>query len=331
MKSQTYGFGFQPTVSSHHFCVGIPRQAGADIIVKEIRNGAEYPRCILPRRHWEAIAFPLQASLNQRLQNLGLPLGHWHTGETQIERLLGKELCLLALAIEEAPIEQIAQALSTWGTLWDAERWWLYTETAAATGRALEDRGYGWRTLLHMWMTTPPQRKRVPPPADQAFFVARSGRNASLSIYEVVDSALQDRREEPALLRAEIPFEIWSALATPVATYFRHRLKAKGEADQSTAWRTWHDVLPRHLGRELALLAWELEEATREVYHSVFLNWSGFRPEERWQLYQWVQHDYESLPEGRGKRLRGGIRVMLQENLIDQTRPLAQHQEVIAI
>jgi Protein of unknown function (DUF3780) len=70
------------------------------------------------------------------------------TGVNPVSRLLGKELVLLAWAIEEAEPGQSASALANWQGLAPEERWWLYTMTAAQTGHAHRGRGRGWRHAL---------------------------------------------------------------------------------------------------------------------------------------------------------------------------------------
>ena len=60
---------------------------------------------------------------------------------------LGKELCVLCWAVDEAPPDDIANALRNWEALAPEERWWLYTMTVATTDQALQ-RGLGLRKAL---------------------------------------------------------------------------------------------------------------------------------------------------------------------------------------
>ena len=60
---------------------------------------------------------------------------------------LGKELCVLCWAVEEASIDDIPNALRNWEALAPEERWWLYTMTVATTGQAMK-KGVGWRKAL---------------------------------------------------------------------------------------------------------------------------------------------------------------------------------------
>jgi hypothetical protein len=71
----------------------------------------------------------------------------WTTGANQVERLLGKELLVLAWAVERANPEMIPNALRNWTGLRPEERWWLFNITAAATGTS-DDTDVGWRKAL---------------------------------------------------------------------------------------------------------------------------------------------------------------------------------------
>ena len=51
---------------------------------------------------------------------------------------LGKELCILCWAVEDASPEDIPNALHNWEALAPEERWWLYTMTVATTGQAMQ-------------------------------------------------------------------------------------------------------------------------------------------------------------------------------------------------
>ena len=118
-------------------------------------------RVILPRQKWEAIADPVKAEFNQRLRQMGLKSGQWAVkagkgGQTPISRLFGKELVLLAWAIEEADPALIPIALKNWLGLAPEERWWLFTMTNAATGHAIAGRGKGWRKAVRYALTENP-------------------------------------------------------------------------------------------------------------------------------------------------------------------------------
>ena len=64
-------------------------------------------RVILPRPVWSGIAEIARRAFNNRLKAARIPTGRWHAGTNLVERLLGKELCVLAWAAETANDEQI--------------------------------------------------------------------------------------------------------------------------------------------------------------------------------------------------------------------------------
>jgi hypothetical protein len=66
---------------------------------------------VLARPKWDAIADPVRAELNQRLKARGIGPGRWKTGGVHLSRLLGKELTLLAWAIEDADPALVPNAL----------------------------------------------------------------------------------------------------------------------------------------------------------------------------------------------------------------------------
>jgi len=164
-------FGFDPSESRHHFVVDIPRGGDAPIKISEhltwddevgssaVSSGASQDgqiRVILPRIKWDAVADEVRTQFNLRLKKLGKKSGNWRAGLNLVRRELGKELILLAWAIEEADPALIPTALVNWNGLVPEERWWLYTQTAAATGHGINDRGRGWRKAVRYALTENP-------------------------------------------------------------------------------------------------------------------------------------------------------------------------------
>lgn len=159
----TIGFGcpnkrdphhFVNEIGPHHFVVDIPADRYRPVLITE-NYGIEstsgeglVDRCELPRSTWTALAEEVRAEFNQRLKEKHLAPGRWRIGENKVERLLGKELLVLAWAVEQASCAVVPQALRNWQGLKPEERWWLCTMTAAATGR-LNDSGRGWRKALY--------------------------------------------------------------------------------------------------------------------------------------------------------------------------------------
>jgi hypothetical protein len=83
------------------------------------------------------------------LKERKLTTSRWKVGVNKVDRLLGKELCVLAWATEQAtPDENKGPVIcSKWSALRPEERWWLFSMTAAEGGMA-EDQERGWRKAL---------------------------------------------------------------------------------------------------------------------------------------------------------------------------------------
>jgi hypothetical protein len=111
---------------------------------------------ILARPKWDALADEVRAEFNRRLRQLGHKPGAWKAGVNWVRRELGKELVMLAWAVEDADPSLIENALGNWRGLVPEERWWLYTQTAAATGHGQLDRNKGWCKALRYALTENP-------------------------------------------------------------------------------------------------------------------------------------------------------------------------------
>jgi uncharacterized protein DUF3780 len=89
-----------------------------------------------------------------------------------VDRLLGKELCVLAWAAETATEEQLPVICSKWAALRAEERWWLFAMTVAEAGLP-EDTQRGWRRALFLALSDgekpAPGRKRRRPPEQDLF------------------------------------------------------------------------------------------------------------------------------------------------------------------
>ncbi len=183
-----FGFGFVPAESEHHFLVIIPAGKKEEIVMLENFQYDENParlamnlslgkenlnvRIILSHPKWEAIAGEVQAEFNRRLKKIGLKPGQWKAGHIPVSRLLGKELVLLAWAIEDADPALIPMAIRNWLGLKPEERWWLYTMTNAATGHAIYGRNKGWRKAIRYALTENPISESYKLPTMEFFKVA---------------------------------------------------------------------------------------------------------------------------------------------------------------
>ena len=172
IRAKPAGFGFRPEESEHHFVVAVPPGSREDVLVSEYlrfdpETGYAPPslglgpqdaklRVKLSRAKWNAVADEIRVEFNRRLKHEGLPAGRWKTGSNPVARLLGKELTLLAWAVEDADPTLIPAAVKNWLGLAPEERWWLFTMTNAATGHALHGRGKGWRKAVRFALTENP-------------------------------------------------------------------------------------------------------------------------------------------------------------------------------
>ncbi|MBQ5497109.1 MAG: DUF3780 domain-containing protein [Acetobacter sp.] len=125
------------------------RNQGGQVHIMEYMGHKErlILRVLLSRQRWLAIREPVQREFNARLKAYKLKTASWKTGENDVERLLGAELCVLAWAVEAMPLAHIPKAIGAWLGLRPEERWWLYRVTVNTAGRA-EDTGIGWRVAL---------------------------------------------------------------------------------------------------------------------------------------------------------------------------------------
>ena len=150
-------FGAPEKFGAHLFRVEVPAaRTGSVVIVEDYGyrgNEAGIPRdeerAILDRRVWSKISDTARREFNARLKAAKLPAGRWHSGTNLVERLLGKELCVLAWAAEPATDEQLPVVCSKWTALRPEERWWLFSMTVAEAGLP-EDKERGWRRALYL-------------------------------------------------------------------------------------------------------------------------------------------------------------------------------------
>ena len=174
-KKNILGFGYNSDLTDHYFLVTVPasRAKGAEVMISEhfewqnpekgkeiytsLNNENAHIKVILKRFMWDDIAEETKAEFNRRLRTYGIEPGKWKKkGQIHLERTLGKELVLLAWAVEECDPVLISTAVRNWLGLAPEERWWLYTMTNASTGHALNDRNKGWRKAIRFALTENP-------------------------------------------------------------------------------------------------------------------------------------------------------------------------------
>ncbi len=162
------GLGFLPDEARHGFLIDVPKGAGGNdmVCISEHRGNdldhmgvreavATSPsdpslRVLLDRARWLALAPGFWEEANRRLRANGLSPAKFQKNPGKpipVHPSLGKELCILCWAVEEATPDDIPNALHNWEALAPEERWWLYTMTVATTGQAMQ-KGIGWRKAL---------------------------------------------------------------------------------------------------------------------------------------------------------------------------------------
>ena len=168
--AEALGLGLLLDEVHHGFVVRLGER-GRDVIVFEHSDfdvddagaltlptnpAAAMVRVRLARTKWNEIAPPFSEEATRRLKRPGLATPKQPTkGDMPMHPSLGKELCVLCWAIEDAEHDVIPAAVQNWEGLAPEERWWLYTMTAAATGQA-QDAGRGWRKALQYALTDNP-------------------------------------------------------------------------------------------------------------------------------------------------------------------------------
>lgn len=165
----TLGFGVPATSDPHHFKVIIPKASTGKVQISEhlglqaaSNDNAVIDRVLLDRPRWTAIRAEVQRAFNARLAAHGIKPGAWKVGDNPVDRLLGKELCVLAWAVEQMEMEKIPVAVRNWLALRPEERWWLFGMTALATG-GIEDAEEGWRVALRYALGDKAQNEMLKP------------------------------------------------------------------------------------------------------------------------------------------------------------------------
>jgi hypothetical protein len=174
----TVDFGAPEKFGAHVFRVEIQASRNEPVVIVEDYgyrgHEAGIPRdeerVVLSRPVWSGIADIARREFNDRLKAAKGLTGRWHTGTNLVERLLGKELCVLAWAAETANDEQLRVIASKWAALRPEERWWLFSMTVGEAGLP-DDTQRGWRRALFFALSdgesrAPGRRRRRPSEPD---------------------------------------------------------------------------------------------------------------------------------------------------------------------
>ena len=184
----TLGFGVPATSDPHHFQVIIPKATSGKVQISEhlglqahSDEFAVIDRVLLERPRWTAIRSEVQRAFNTRLKEHNLKTDSWKVGDNLVDRLLGKELCVLAWAVESMEMEKIPVAVRNWLALRPEERWWLFGMAAMTTG-GIGDGNKGWRLALRHALGDVAQNEMLKPRS-----VKRQSDNNELPLLDLFD------------------------------------------------------------------------------------------------------------------------------------------------
>jgi hypothetical protein len=160
-KRQFIGFGFDPGESAHHFAVIFPERDEDPVTIEErfawngeaeaIADDAKRPivKAYLDRYRWGRIAEVVRGQFNKKIRSDGHRSVSWKTDQPNIlPPHFGKELTLLAWAVEDMEESLIPNIIANWTGLEPEERWWLYTTVNATFTRAEVGKDRGWRKAI---------------------------------------------------------------------------------------------------------------------------------------------------------------------------------------
>lgn len=156
-RSAARGFGFRTDQSAgYHFEV-VHKESGA-ITIREVFGFLEggtgtaplepKDRAEMSPQRWELVRGTVATEFNARLKTTGAKAGRWLKKVTPLAPHFGKELVLLAWAIEDQDPTVIPRMLANWRGLAPEERWWFYTTIAASSRARANDQKHGWKAAI---------------------------------------------------------------------------------------------------------------------------------------------------------------------------------------
>jgi hypothetical protein len=158
-------FGFDSAESPYHFALVVGTSKTNAIRIEERfsfgskSEGAKREpvvKAVLDQYRWTRIEAPVRVEFSHRLLELGLRSASWNKRETLLAPHLGKEITLLAWAIEDADPTVIPNVIANWRGLAPEERWWLYTTVNATSGHPEHGRDRGWRKAIKIALAENP-------------------------------------------------------------------------------------------------------------------------------------------------------------------------------
>lgn len=168
LREEIKGFGAPKRLGAHLYIVTIPGSNSETVRVVEYFGFAgdtegvsddpehtfQLERAVINRDIWAKISEPLRSEFNTRLKANKMPPSRFTVGDNYLEKLLGRELCVLVWAAEHISergaelTDRLGVIVSRWRSLRPEERWWLFSMTAAEAGGS-GDSERGWRKALY--------------------------------------------------------------------------------------------------------------------------------------------------------------------------------------
>jgi hypothetical protein len=211
LKAKAIDFGFDPERSPYHFALitcGDLVRIEERFAWPEDEPEAKRPllKAVLDSYRWSRVSGPASSEFNRRLHAEKLPVSRWKAeGDTLLSPYFGKELALLAWAVEDCNPTLLPNMIANWLGLAPEERWWLYTTINATAGHPEHGRDRGWRKAIKIAFAENPadvppsaivelgqQGVRLPLPAEFTYEEPRPGSN---------NHAGPDGRQEPVRYR----------------------------------------------------------------------------------------------------------------------------------
>ena len=128
--------------------------------------------------------------------------------------------------------------------------------------------------------------------------------------------------------KVEVSRYKWQLVAEEVRSEFNRQLRTAGM--KASAWKSGANLLSPHLGKELTVLLWAIEDADPSYVPNAVANWSGLAPEERWWLYTTINAATGHITDGRGRGWRKAIGIAFTENRVADRPYLSQNGTVPA-
>lgn len=151
----TIDFAAPAYYGSHRYYLEIPPNSNGRVnLWEDVGFAGDAPdresvilRATLMRKAWNGVRDTVQGDFNERIKVRKHSAGKWHTGKVFMDRMLGRELCVLLWALEKAKNDQWDTIVSCWRAMLPEERWWLFNRASAASPTATSPR-VGWRLAL---------------------------------------------------------------------------------------------------------------------------------------------------------------------------------------